>query len=107
MVRVVSSVISESPGAAPSVALAYIVQCLASLLVPDDSCLSLVGNANGLDALLRMPILFEYLQSSFYTVLDRLHDLLGVMLVPTTRCVKKARFLRQRARLTLGLGRSE
>lgn len=70
------------------------MQCLASLLIPNDGCLPLVGNANGLYAFLRMAVFLKDLQSSFYTVVHGLHNLFGVMFVPTGDALEDAEQLR-------------
>lgn len=59
------------------------MQRLARQLIPDQSCLALISDADGLDCLLAATAGFEVFDGSLDAVLDRGKDLPGILLVPT------------------------
>lgn len=65
-----------------------VVQRLPGGLVPDNGCLTLISDTNGLDLIARVTLVLEYLDSGINACLDRGDELLRVMLMPSSgNCV--------------------
>jgi len=63
-----------------------VVERLAGLDVPDDGRFSLVGDANGFDAVLGVAVLFKDFERALDAVLDGLDNLVWIVFVPAVKC---------------------